>query len=628
MSAADLVLGLTTTQSSVPIGQSLPPGTELSLRVALPPSLASLGPGTTAAMTPSYTAAIAWALTASTGSTPVPLIDGTDYIIKEGSLTEDTLSIVFRPPTDAARSVTAIITPTVTISAIDATVIPPALATKTQDLPPLSFPLGVADSNVLSTAADAVADLLFVSADKLIAGPGQPVTIRVLPRKAPAIPQLATSILKEAPAVDIAGAIPLDNIVRAILAPMRATSSAFSENNTTGEVDDLAQDILRLLPDEFTLPIGLRISGERVATTLAPLGDALSVAFVKTPDESNDLTGFAPIGQWPMAFKLPGTISSGSTISGLSWKITLGGASGSADVGPADAESHPLGFIRSLLFGPNVWALGVQDPVSIKDAIATVKITPVIDFAGVAVPASIELALALTLLPLALPEIVVATYNDLLDPSAPLGKYVEVFVSRETATFAGSLPDLRALLGDVAAALNAVVGLLTALPRTVPPTNVTPLFGNLVQLSRALRRMNDVIARATAGSDNLRFYTADSATNSVATDDRDDWAISAFIAVAPRPITLGTGNGAPYLTIAPDTGAVPFLSTLVANLEGNWQDSFAVPTGSTTASKATDFNGQITSVSFTVASEQRSLAGVASDGDIKRRARSTPIGRS
>src|ERR1700730_3536228 len=130
MSAADTILGLTTTHTSIPSGQSLVPGTELSLRVALPPSLASLGPGTTAAMTPSYTATIAWTLTSLHGSNPVPLVDGIDYIIKQGSLTEDTLSIVVRPPTEATKPITAIITPTVTISAIDATVVPPALATR------------------------------------------------------------------------------------------------------------------------------------------------------------------------------------------------------------------------------------------------------------------------------------------------------------------------------------------------------------------------------------------------------------------------------------------------------------------------------------------------------------------
>src|SRR5207247_3600994 len=65
-----------------------------------------------------------------------------------------------------------------------------------------------------------ILNALTLTAKKTILEPGEVALLKILPRAMPNAPQAVTSVLDEAPSVEIRGAIPLDSLVEAIIGPI------------------------------------------------------------------------------------------------------------------------------------------------------------------------------------------------------------------------------------------------------------------------------------------------------------------------------------------------------------------------------------------------------------------------
>ncbi|MCA1613881.1 MAG: hypothetical protein LC800_06980, partial [Acidobacteria bacterium] len=506
-----------------------------------------------------FSAGVTWAVYSDL-SPPQPMMEGEDYLVLSGGgLTGQAITLVFKPPMPGGSppdATTAYVRATAVVTVMDLVGIPPQpeITTGSRDFD-IEYSVAVVEDDVLDGLIRQLCDQLYVGVPQLIVHPGDLVTARVLPRKAPPLPQLVTSLLDEVPSVEIRGSVPLDNILNYILEPFRAVTSLIPSSNPLSKADEVAANVKKILPSALTLPLRLDVKGRRLTTAFAPIGDKLPISFSRTPDESGDIRGFLPLGQWPLPFSIPNTPvinpPDAPAQAGIEWLVSYDGETD--DNG--QTNNFLTGTLNNLVFPPTAHALGLLPPPAANQAVITVRpfLSIYDEVLTLADPDPLP-GIALQVLPLYVPEVVI-TSDPISNPTA-LG----VHVSCETGTFAGSLEELWQLLGTLGAVLNGLIATLGTTPAGFE-------YADLIYLGRTIKAMSDVLTRADL---KISFVIADSSNLvSVCAPAK----VSSFFAIAPRPIVLSQkaittppAVGVEYLVTLTDPPADNFLSTYVGSL--------------------------------------------------------------
>lgn len=301
---------------------TLPAGTPLSLQLVSPSAV-----GIDSVLTPIGTV-VSWALKDATTNTA--LVAGTDYQVLDGALDAPELQVVFKPP---ASGRTVRIVPTVTLLAAD-------LDPVTQDLTELDYTLQPLDSPQ-ALVTDLITKVLCLTTPNALINPGEPAVLQVLPHQAAQVPQLATSILHDVPSVTLRGAIPLEPLVESLLGP----AGSLGKLVTGGKVnlEGALSEVHQLLSEPLAIPIALNIEGQRLATTLTPIGKPSLPTLTSVPAESGSYRGFLPVGQWQAPFE----------ITNVDWQLTE--QSGNTVVATSKADLSPgQNFVKSYVLQPQL----------------------------------------------------------------------------------------------------------------------------------------------------------------------------------------------------------------------------------------------------------------------------------
>lgn len=569
---------------------ALAAGQPVTLTMTFPPPLTALAPFADALLTtPSFSSSVAWEIIADGR-----MVEGEDYLIlSEGGLAAPSLTLVFKPPAEGEQAKAVTVRATAVVKAVVESPLPSPppplpLTTPSAALDEASraydvrYSVAPVDPGVLDKLIQGLVDLLYAEVPQAIINPGDVVTARVARRKAPGLPQVVTSLLHDAPSVDIRGSIPLDNVLNFILEPFRKISSLIPSGNPLSKTDDVTANIKKLLPSALTVPVRLNIRGQRLTTAYSPIGDKGPIVFSHTPDEAGDIEGFLPLGRWPLPFSIPNedvpvTSPPDPEAAGIEWAITYQDPQGNK---LAFAQPTTVfGMLRNVLFVPRIQTLGLP---AVASGEATIEIKPYLKIDGVPRPPAAHLRLhkiSLEVTPIHLPEVLVCFDHGLDNVPAAPGES-QVYVSRETGFFAGSLDELLLVLGNLGSALNALISIISTGATQAEPI---PNYSNLVYLNQSIKVLSDALRRATS----IEFVIADD--NKVLLHD-----VSSFIAIAPRPIRLWARGPQPpfdavreaHLTIAPPAPAAgaPFYSGFIRNLNRRFKETKPIPGGSAVAS--------------------------------------------
>ena len=95
--------------------------------------------------------------------------------------------------------------------------------------------------------------------------------------------------------------------------------------------------------DKSSQRMSLNVNGQRLATTLAPIGKPSLPTFTYVPAESGTYRGFLPVGQWQAPFE----------ITQVNWQLTE--QSGDTAVSTAKADLSPgQDFVKSFVLQPQL----------------------------------------------------------------------------------------------------------------------------------------------------------------------------------------------------------------------------------------------------------------------------------
>ena len=189
-----------------------------------------------------------------------------------------------------------------------------------------------------------------------------------------------------------------------------------------------------------------------------------------------------------------------------------------------------------------------------------------------------------------LPEVILVVEN-VINPAvtAPELGAVSVYVSRETAVFAGSPDELVQVLSNLSMVLNNLLSILRTVPNQLAPI---PEYINLTYLNRTIKYISTLLTyQLETLNKPVAFVIADSSTNSVTVSNMGS-GISAFFALAPRVIVFYTDVETHDLHVSPPpaSGASPFYSSYITNLLPAFKNVIVTPQGSTVA---TDPDGNL-----------------------------------
>jgi hypothetical protein len=590
--------------SSTSVG-SLAAGQPVTLTIAFPPPLTTLVPAATgipAVSTPLFSAGVTWNVYSDSTKKNL-MIEGQDYLIlSEGGMSGQVLSLVFNPPLPGKSSKNVYIEAKAVATSVDSVTSAVSTSTKNYNI---SYQILPVAQSVLDGLIQKLLDLLYVGVPHLIINPGEVVTARVAQRKAPGQPQLVTSLVHDAPSVDIRGSIPLDNILNFILAPFRLVSSVIPGTNPLSKTNDVTANIKKLAQSALTVPVRLNITGQRLATAYKPIGDMMPISFSRTPDESGDFQGFLPLGQWPLPFSIPNQPGAANQ-AGIEWVIIYTDSDGkSLDFVEPTVN---LGMLRNILFFPPIQALGTP----LAPAKATIKIKPYINIGGTifAPPSDATLPnISLDVLPLSLPEVVACIENEinLENPDADPGNVI-LYVSTQTGTYAGAVEDFVQLMGNLSAVLNTLISILS----TAPADDSVPQFTNLVYLNRSIKLMNAIITKRYTLNKSVGYGIAGVERNpqtGVVYQNATSIGVNmtAFIAISPRTLAMDTpqpdnqGRRLRLEVAPPQEGANPYYSSYVPSLNVPFSSAEVTPENSTVpvlGTKDANYNNQLRYIKF------------------------------
>jgi hypothetical protein len=408
----------------VPAGQLLP------FAVVIPP------PATAAASTvfPVSGSSVSWMLQDDTGR---DLVAGVDYRIVDGGLAADRLSVVFKPP---ATDKNINIFPKLSLFYGPTTVLGSATVERS-DFQKQTFTLKPVTSDALANAKAQIAKAVALVADKIIIEPGDPATLRIVPKSILDIPQVVTSILHERPHVKIKGAIPLDSIVEAFLSPVKNLLGQFVPSSKA-TVDEAGLEVRKLLGQNFSIPLALDIQGDTITETLAPLG-APEIPLLSFSPDAQSLTGIVPIGGWPATF---------SAVS-VTWILEEPGPPPSRTV--FNDLSPGVNFLKSFLLRPDIVQMSVTS-IAPTPITVTATLSIKIDLASNEVDISLP-PVTLQRLPLPLPQIAAVFRHCFDDYASSHDQHIFLTVDSQSAPFVSSLSDCLDIITRLASVLNKIV---------------------------------------------------------------------------------------------------------------------------------------------------------------------------
>lgn len=537
--------------------------------------------------TPLFSASVTWSIYSDSGRTN-PMIEGEDYLVlSDGGLTGQLLTLVFKPPMPASPPTTTTVyirakaVATAMTPGTSPPIPPPFVATTCSQNYDIKYTVSSIENTALNNLIQQLFDQLYVAVPQLLVHPGDLVTARVALRKAPGQPQLVTSLLDEMPNVEVRGSIPLDNILNYILEPFRKITSLVPSSNPLSKADDAVANIKKILPSALTLPLRLDIRGQRLTTAFAPIGDKMPISFSRTPDESGDIQGFLPLGQWPLPFSIPNTPVVNPpplpTQAGIQWEVSYDGSTQNNGL----TNNLLMGTLNNIVLPPPTHPLGVLPPPAASPAVITIK--PFLSIYGAIQPLPVNArfpSIALEVLPLYVPEIVVV-FGD--SPNSSNSKVTAgVHVSSETGALAGSLDELLQLLGNLSTVLNGLIS-------TLSTTSAGFDYTYLIYLNRSIKAMSEALTQPSV--DSISFVIADP-TNVL--NVCIPAGVSSFFAITPRSILLSTDVIDPtkpqpppdtdYLITLTDTEPPAFLSSYILSLIGRFSEVSVTPLNSIRAS--------------------------------------------
>jgi hypothetical protein len=543
-----------------PVLQTVPPGTPLTFQVVVPPAV----PATSlAAGYPLTGTAVSWELTGANGA----LSPGRDYQVLAGDLQSELLTVVFKPADGTVNVLPRLslfyVDPTTTL----AKVVTSAFSSQPYTLSPVSAD-GTEQIHAMITGA------LGVSAVKTIVEPGETAVLRVAPRPA-AVPQVVTSILHDAPGVEIRGAIPLDPLVEAVMGPLTgALGRVLPGSKATLEAG--AADVRRLLAEPLAIPVAIDVLGTRLTTTTAPVGVPEMALLTSLPEQGGSFAGMVPIGRWQSPFQ----------IASATWQVQEGTADAPlCDLSPGAA------FLKAFLLKPEVVPLAAGSQAGVAPTPVTVTVTLHVSFPDKVVQ-NIDLALPpLTLLrlPLALPALAAVFRHSFDDLERQDEQWVYLITDCDTAVFAPTRDDATRLLTRVGSALNTVVAAANLLGSE---------WKELLDLASAVSMLAQAMGRVPDGS--VYFSPVWSRGGTITLEGDFANQISAFIWIGmPGKRGFLLGDCAKSNCIVAPKGGSPSFSSVLPTLDGTFSSLLQIPPNSADATEPSlNYNDKMNMIGF------------------------------
>lgn len=503
-------------------------GQPLDFAVQVPPTgtPSLLGPF------PPVSSVVQWLLM-DTSPTPQPLQQGIDYQILAGGLAAPSLSVAFQP-----QKIDRTVTIMPVLKLFGAGLSTPQISNFAKQTITLKAIQPAETQRLTSLLQKSLA----VVTDKVVIEPGELVTLKLIPRDVLDVPKVVTSILEELPQVEIRGAIPLDNIIKAFLSPVTGVFGQLVPQSKSA-ANEAALNVSSLLGKLFSIPLAIDINGSRVSKTLAPINPPM-VPSLSVLDGAQDLSGSVPIGSWTQSVKL----------SNVTWSVSDG-----SPTPPTYSDVSPgLILQKSLLLRPAIVPLTLESsqallptPLTVT-AIVTLNCPPLDDVV-------ITLSIPLQRLPLPLPHIA-AVFRHCFDDTTNAGdQRVVLTTSFKSAPFLSSRADCLDMINRLTGILNKIVTLAK---------NLQVDWNDFLQLSKTLSVLADVLSR-------------------IALDQREDKLL--FIPCLPKP----DGSTAVDLTNVPNWNNVisaviaigPLASAsaqrfVVSDADGNASITFGTALGS------------------------------------------------
>ena len=484
-------------------------GQVYSFAVGVPAEIGTTGlPGTV--LGAATAATVVWRIADSSSK---PLTPGDDYQIVSGGLNQMNLSFVVNP----SRTQSFTVQPILTIAGGGG-------QTGSVGQPgwgPVSYtPVAANTADLQAKAAALLQTALQLTTSANLIQPGAAVTFKVVENAMTSTPQVVTNLVHELPEVKIRGAIPLGEILKAIVGPIAgAISSALpsSTDSVTGEVGDVAN----LLAEALAIPIAIDVGGRKVTRTLAPLTTDLVTTVTSAPDDTHNLSGTVPIDGFLASFNL----------SQANWTVVNpdGTAVENINVSPG------LDLVRTLLLLPDIVALEVlDDQVIPAPAAVTVELQielPQLNLTG-ANGVQITLGpLTILRLPLILPQMAAVFRNTLDDWNGDGGQRALLTTDSKGAKLIPSLDAMIRLLS----ALSAVLDTFTK-EAVEAGAGTVSTWGDILGLGEGVRLLVALLGRIPQSkiyfkptrTDSDGVDRADLDSKTIGTDDWDD-RISAVI---------------------------------------------------------------------------------------------------
>lgn len=536
-------------------------GQVLGFEVVVPP------PSTLGGGFPVSGTSVSWSLHC-TASPPDILVPGVDYHIVEGDLTSLRLSVVFRPP---ASDMEIMVWPTLSLF-YAAAAVPEVhqFAAQTYTLKPVT-------QDSLSLVKSQLANAISLSTENSIIEPGAPAVLSIAPKNVLNIPQVVTSILHETPEVKIRGAIPVDNIIQAFLAPVTSAVGQFIPGSKS-IMSEAATQVQRLLGSLFTVPVAIDVLGDKVTKTLAPLG-APQIPLLSASPDGQSLSGVVPIGSWPASF---------STTS-VTWQVTEEEASTGNQVSTVYNDLSPrVNLLKSFLLRPAIVPMSTAaNAMAPTQIIVTATLHISIDTnpaSPIDSPIDIQLpSITLQRVPLPLPQIAAVFRHAFDDLDKAADQAVYLTCDKETAAFISSVNDCLNLITNLTSVLNKIIAVATTLGAD---------WTDFLNLATAFSVLADRVGRISVSPNpgSIYFQPCLCAEFGPCINlSKTSWnnAISAIIVIG-KPVMGKSGNVFFILTDDDSSLEIAFgnsssYSSILPNLDGKFSSILQIPPGSASA---------------------------------------------
>ncbi len=535
-------------------------GQPLEFSVVVPPPL-TLPTGTV--VFPVAGSAVVWVLTDAKDQ---PLIPGNDYLVLGGDLVSDRLSVVFKPP---ASATTIKIQPILTLFYAGAPREVSSFNAQTYTLNPVT-------NRVIARAKSTIEKSLSLVADNIIIEPGSLATLRVVTENLVDVPQVATSVIRETPHVQIRGSIPLDNIIQAFLAPVSNALGQFVPGSKS-TMTAAGLQVQKLLGGLFSIPIAIDVLGDKITKTLTPTG-APQLSQLSTSPDGQSIVGTIPIGSWPARL----------TSTDATWTVRAENPPGYNDLSPG------VNLVKSFLLRPHMVPMS-KTPNFIKPTTVTVTVTLHLSLdLNSLQPFDIQLpTVALQRMPFPVPQIAAVFKHAFDDVGNAPDQRAVLTTDPATAPFLSSVDDCLDVITRTTSVLNKIIA--------VAATGLDPnVWGEVLDLSTGLGIMAQQLRAIPARPGSLLFrpiFTTGNAGRVILTGDWNNTisAVAVVGAYSPFQFVLSDSDGDGWIQFQ---NAGRFYSVL-RNLDGRFDSLDQQPPRCASSSNgALDFNDKLEALGY------------------------------